>query len=302
MISWPGNKRRQLRHLIAFVPDVPKQAGVCEPFFGAGCFTLEMIERGCDGPVYAAEACRPLWGWWMNMMSQPEDMIELMSEVRCEYAEASISRYVFDDLRDNWNESWEYDGFSAENAAMLWVLIYQSTNNLARFNQKGKYNQTWGCGRRVPDPHRVFGEREIALLHKLKVATDAGCFALDFREALGKALDAEGDFLYYLDPPYILETGTYKTDCWGRPQLDTLIQWVEELEQNWHWWLWTDYLSNGREHHPYEASIRAHYRIYPLPRGKDSRPNGTADAKEEVIIAGMTVGEPKEERSLCLDL
>lgn len=302
MISWPGNKRKQLPHLLAFLPEkLPPSVGVCEPFFGAGCFTLAMLDHGQKGPVYAAEACLPLWAWWQNMMEQPEYMRERMAETRREYAEARSDRAVFDALRDGWNESWERDGFTADNAAMLWVLVYQSTNNLARFNQTGKYNQTWGQGRRVPDPYTVFGKKEIAQLHELKAATDAGCFALDFREALGKALDADSGVLFYLDPPYILETGTYKTDCWGRPQLDAMMQWVEGLDRGGYWWLWTDYLGNGKERHPYEASIRSHYRVFPLPRGRDSRPNGTADAKEEVIIAGMAVGDQKESDAPCLD-
>lgn len=48
MISWPGNKRRQLDQLTRFVPDaVPDDCHLCEPFFGTGAFTFAMLDT-CD--------------------------------------------------------------------------------------------------------------------------------------------------------------------------------------------------------------------------------------------------------------
>ena len=294
MISWPGRKKKQLPQLLRFVPhNILDDCAICEPFFGTGEFTRALLDTCDRGAVFAAEACRPLYFWWQNMMHNTETMLDCLTVTRNHYSEAGSHRDTFDALRDGFNQARLDDPEGPMTAAMLWVLVYQSTNNLARFNQKGGYNQTWGKGRVVPDPQEVFGKQELYILKLLKDATDRGCFTTDFRLCLQAMQDACPDnVLVYLDPPYILETGTYQTDCWGNQELNTLMDWIQGLETDGHWWMMTDYLANGDQTHPYAEAIKTHYQVYPLERKHNSRPNGTSDAKEEVIIVGGSVGEP----------
>ena len=141
----------------------------------------------------------------------------------------------------------------------------------------------------ICEPFFGTGEFTRALLD----TCDRGCFTTDFRLCLQAMQDACPDnVLVYLDPPYILETGTYQTDCWGNQELSTLMDWIQGLETDGHWWMMTDYLANGDQTHPYAEAIKTHCQVYPLERKHNSRPNGTSDAKEEVIIVGGSVGEP----------
>lgn len=296
MISWPGRKTRQLDQLLRFVPDtIPDDCHLCEPFFGTGAFTFSLLDTCDRGAVFAAESCLPLNYWWSWMMACPENMAEYMADLREQYASASEDRAVFDKLRDGWNERWSMNPEDCLTSAMLWVLVYQSTNNLARFNKQGFYNQTWGRGRKVPNPVQVFDGRTCDTLRHLAEAVARGCFVTDFRDCLQQMQDRCEETIVYLDPPYILETGTYRTDCWGPDQLAQLMGWVEDMECDGQWWLWTDYLSNGGTVHPYYETIRNHYRIYPLQRRKNSRPNGSSDSKEEVIIISSVVADPDDD-------
>ncbi|MFA5452597.1 MAG: DNA adenine methylase [Candidatus Methanomethylophilaceae archaeon] len=301
LISWPGNKQRQMNQILRFVPDtIRDDAAVCEPFFGTGAFTMSLLDT-TNGPVFAAEACKPLHNWWAHLMQSTNEMISLMSDYRSQYAGAKTDRKVFDELRDGWNAMNISSPSSVETAAMFWVLIYQSTNNLVRFNQSGKYNQTWGKGRNVPDPLQVFTEvprRYISWLHE---ATNKGCFATDFNDAISKFIEYGDVGVCFIDPPYILETGTYDDDCWGDDELAQLMGWVERLENDRYWWMWTDYIANGDVRHPYENSIRSHFTVEPLVRNRNARPNGTSDTKEEVMILGSDVEYPENPQDVLFD-
>ena len=100
LISWPGNKHRQLQQLLSFVPEYyTDEVAICEPFFGTGAFTLEMVQN-TNGPVFAAEGCAPLRNWWLQLMAVPEDMARLMAQFRTDYSEAGRDRDIFDALRD----------------------------------------------------------------------------------------------------------------------------------------------------------------------------------------------------------
>lgn len=302
LISWPGNKRRQLDQLLQYVPDnLSAEAAICEPFFGTGAFTLALLEN-TTGPVFAAEANCPLRNWWQWMFERPADMVEIMASYRQEFAAAGVDRDVFNALRDGWNQLNRERPTCSNAAGMLWVLIYQSTNNLARFNQKGEYNQTWGKGRKVPDPAQVFTAPVLQRIAQLADAVKRGCFAADFRDVLDLFMEYDREGVCYLDPPYILETGTYQTDCWGPRELRDLMEWVEALEKAGCWWMWTDYMRNADKRHPYEQTLKQHFRIMPFVRNHDSRPNGKADRKEEALILGSVVEEPQyQETQLSLE-
>jgi hypothetical protein len=71
--------------------------------------------------------------------------------------------------------------------------------------------------------------------------------------------------------------------------LRELVCWVDALDAEGVYWLWTDYMANGDERHPYEKTLKTHFRVLPFVRRHDSRPTGTADRKEEVVILGSVV-------------
>jgi len=294
ILSWPGSKYRQLNRLLHYIPEnYPDDLIVCEPFFGTGAFTISFIEN-IQAPTFIAEANAPLRNWWHWLLTETNQLIATMAEFRERYAAASEDRVVFDQMRDGWNAANQRCPNAIETAAWLWCLVYQSTNNLARFNSTGGYNQTWGKGRVIPDPNKLYGSDELHAIAQLAANTQAGVFSDCFHclDAFLELVDDGREAFCFLDPPYIVQTETYDRGCWTEQHVAKLMNYIEWLEERGIAWIMTEYMGKGEKRHPYEHTLRTHYRVIPLPRGMDARPNGSHLETEEVVILGSVIGEP----------
>lgn len=259
---------------------------MCEPFWGTGALTLALSEH-VTGPIFAAERNPHLRNWWEWLFDEPDELMLVIDAFREEYADTGTDRDVFNALRDGYNTG-RHDTITA--AGMLWVLIFASTNNLARFNQQGGYNQTWGKGRTVPDPRTVITTETLEAVARVRRRV---CMYHDYRAALGDYLDYlddGGTGVCYLDPPYILEAGMYDANQWSAADLSQLMDYIEGLEERGAWWLYTDYLRKGSREHPYSLALRR-FRCVPIGSTRDARPNGAATDKQEVLVAGSGATE-----------
>ena len=249
---------------------------------------MALIEN-ISAPVFVAEANQPLRNWWQWLIRDTDTLVERMAFYREEFRAAGHDRSVFDAMRDGWNEQKKQHPDSIDTAGWLWCLVYQSTNNLARFNSSGGYNQTWGQGRKVPDPMQVYGPDELRAVNCLADAVSKGCLADDAFKALDlfmEYVDDIGAGYCYLDPPYIVQTETYDRKCWTRPHVDKLMNYIEGLDTRNIPWLMTEYMAKGDKTHPYSASLYAHYRVLTLDRKMDARPKGEQLPTEEVVVLG----------------
>ncbi len=298
LLSWPGAKYRQMTDILEACGH-PNPRIVVEPFFGTGAFTWTV--GGSGARCWAAEADEHLYWWWYWLLEDPPMMVDLMAAKREEFRDAGHDRAVFDALRDGYNEGFAAARREPETAAQLWVLVYQSTNNLARFNSNGFYNQTWGQGRKVPDPRQVFGEEELDALRWFRSSLHDG-FQGDFRECIDCFLacgDKDGAFVF-LDPPYIVRTETYQRGAWKRWDEEDLLAAARRLDEADVPWAWTTYLGKGDVVHPFIEELQA-WTILPLDRKMDARPTAGGTPAEEVIILGQAVDCPVERKdSLCL--
>lgn len=286
LLSWPGAKYRQMDSILPLLSRPPRI--VVEPFFGTGAFTWS-VGVGSLSAVFAGDKSPHLGLWWDNLLADPEGFVALMAEVREEYAAAQHDRTVFDALRDGYNAKYKNaEEGTPEAAAMLWVLVYQSTNNLARFNSSGYYNQTWGKGRSVPDPLVVFGPEELQAVKDLDGALVYG-FKEDFRDTLDcffNCGDRDGAIVF-LDPPYIVRTETYQRGCWTFEDERDLLRGVRILDELDADWIWTTYLGKDAVRHPFERELRE-WNVLPLARRMDARPTGRGTNSEEVIVTNLS--------------
>lgn len=306
-LSWPGAKHRQLLQILRVLPhrERPWRA-VVEPFFGTGAFTWRVMDPVVPQTFFAAESDDHMFWWWHNMLFQTDKMVRNMAEVRDRFGPASSDRAVFEGLRGLYNEGHASDPHSAETAALLWVLIYQSTNNLARFNSRGEYNQTWGKGRRVPDPTAVFDEASVGMLERFREMAPITTEPLfgDFRPMLDEferwVTDdriVSSDCIAFLDPPYILHTETYQRGCWSIQDETDMWDRCERLDAMGVPWVMTNYLwkqdsNSGRVvEHPLRRRMEAEWQVQHLDRGVDARPGGTSTLCEEVLILGKAIAD-----------
>jgi DNA adenine methylase Dam len=89
-------------------------------------------------------------------------------------------------LRENYNNN--------PTPAGLWALILSCNSNLMRFNQKGKFNQTWG-----KRSFNISTEKKVKLFKEhIRNYSDK----IYFKSGSFSDIEIESDTFYYLDPPY----------------------------------------------------------------------------------------------------
>lgn len=291
-ISWPGAKYRALDSLLRWCPVTPFGA-MCEPFFGSGALTLALAGQ-IEGPVFIAEANSALRNWWHWALADVDALLARSAEFRTAWASVGLNRTEFDAMRQTWNDMAREEPAAMDTAALLWCLIYASTNNLARFNQQGGYNQTWGQGRIIPDPEEVVTAETRRRIRAIAPRTTMFDDFADALLAFLDFLDDGGTGVCYLDPPYVLEAGMYDAHAWGTGQLARLADFIEDLEARAAWWLYTDYMAKGEAVHPYAHALRR-FRQVALRTTRDARPSGTARPSSEVLTVG-TVVEARTQR------
>jgi len=290
MISWPGAKYRCIGALQRWLPQ-GKIVTMCEPFWGTGALTFAVRDR-ITRHILAGEANEALRWWWGWMFLSPWDMVDRMRFYRNKYKDAKHDRSVFLRMRQDWN-AMPRDGI--DSSALLWCLIYASTNNLARFNKKGEYNQTWGKGRSIPDPVAVFNYSTIEAIEDIKNRVVMHTSFEDCLDAyirnINKNINEFETKCCYLDPPYILQSGMYDANQWDYEKLERLMEYINLLEEHSSWWLYTDYMQKGDDVHPFADMLKSNFRQIPINSTRDARPAGTARNKLEVITIGSVVEE-----------
>jgi len=295
-LSWPGAKFRQMDEIFKYISlDNTEINHICEPYSGAAAFSLQFFDK--DFYFSWAEKNEPLNRWWSFLLYEPETFIERMDYFRKKYINSSENRDVYNEMRDSYNSMIKSMPEHMDTSALLWVLIYHSTNNLARFNKKGEYNQTWGKGRKVPDPYVVFNEQVINDIYNSNAYVEMFNDDVDLFEHFlnaDKISYKYNMFLYstifYLDPPYILRTEVYDKD-WSLESEKTMFKYIHELDDLNTPWFMTNYLAvekNGEKtEHPFIDDIKkSGWTIIQINRKIDARPTTSGDIAGEYIIVG----------------
>ena len=289
-ISWPGAKRRVIEQLLLWCPVFDIEC-MCEPFWGTGALTMQLLADGkITGDIYAAESNAPLRAWWSWVVNSPDDVISRLTFWREKYQGAKHNRDVFNDLRNKWNDMWINSPDSPDTVAMLWCLIYASTNNLARFNKKGGYNQTWGKGRVIPDPIKIFTPYMLDIFANLNGRLH---MYNSFEDAITEFNTKKGNNVCYLDPPYILQSGMYSANQWQLSDLQKLMNYIDDMEANNTWWFYTDYLKNADKYHPFKAELEQKFNCESVSFTGNARPGGSSLQSIEAVISGKAVSKRK---------
>lgn len=282
-LSWPGAKFRQMDEILKYI-DINKNNIICEPYLGTGAFSLNFLSNSCH--FIWAEKNVYLYNWWKHLLNTPDIFVQRMAYFREYYNKAKEDRNIYNNMRDHFNKISISDPENIDSSALLWVLVYQSTNNLARFNKKGEYNQTWGKGRKIPDPNIVFNNKILQYLRNLKDRT----FLYNSAEKAMEKIINSINIVVYLDPPYFLRTEVYDKD-WSLESEKILFNNLDILDANNIPWFMTNYLSIQKDnqiiHHPFMDLINQRdWSLIPLNRKLDARPTSSGNKAYEYIIVG----------------
>lgn len=286
LLSWPGAKFRQLNEILKYI-DISDKKIICEPYFGTGAFSLNFPDKNY---FVGAEKNIHLFNLLDKLFNNTEDLINKISYYRELYSGAKTEREIFIEMRNTFNDMALNDIKNIDAAALLWVLIYQSTNNLARFTKRGTYTQTWGKGRNVPDPHIFFNDYKIEIIKTIRDKIKIHHLDEELFDDLYTNIKQLNDVVVYLDPPYILRNEVYDRD-WKLQAEQNLIHHLKKMDDLNISWFMTNYLNvekNGQIiNHPMLNDFNNdNWSIYPLNRKIDSRPTAIGNNAFECIIIG----------------
>lgn len=299
ILSWPGAKYRQMNELTSVLDEYKlKPKIVCEPFFGTGAFSWEMLENyNAEEFIYAEKDVHLFW-LLEHLIHNTQEFIYWINKWKELFIAAKDNKDDYNNMRSTYNNLYVEAPQSVKTAGLLWCLIYQSTNNLARFNKSGEYNQTHGKGRVIPDTDKVFDTSTLDCVNKF-AANSIG--SPDFSVAIKNLIEhyknladvlSPEDIIVFLDPPYLIRTETYQKGCWSTKDEKNLWEYCMILDKYNIPWMMTNYLSKDDSvtgeviQHPYKKFINNKYIVRELKRKMDSRPTGKGTEVEEVIILG----------------
>lgn len=229
LIKWTGSKRSQAAVIAAHAPAHRRYR---EPFLGGGAVLYRLAAPGAvAGDVYA-----PLIQLWQRVQQQPETLVEdyrrqwhLLRETGPEY---------FYTVRERFN--------AGPNPLDLNFLLRTCVNGIVRFNEAGRFNNSFHLTRPGMDPDRF--ARSVAAWSGRLEGVRFVC--ADFEETLAET--GEGDFVY-LDPPYAGSKQRYTRNL----EPDRLYQVLDSLNSRGaHWALSFDGWRGERDlTHPVPESL-----------------------------------------------
>ncbi len=178
LIKWTGSKRSQAIQIAA---EMPLYRRYIEPFLGGGALLYLVEGQGSlAGDVYS-----PLIELWKLFQIAPKKVIaNYRVQWKCLQEEFPDYYYV---VRDRFNHH--------PNPLDLNFLMRTCVNGIVRFNDQGKFNNSFHLSRRGMEPDRF--EEVVTKWNSVIQGVEFLC--QDYEATLSDV--HEGDFAY-LDPPY----------------------------------------------------------------------------------------------------
>ena len=209
--KWAGNKKT----LLTTIQEAYKTSGctkIIEPFCGSAIFSLntsaEMVE--------ISDLNEQLICLWLDLKNHWDPFNSMLSTIDLSELQTDQEKYTL--LRTKYNESER----GLLKSVLLYALLGACTNNLARWNSTGGFNQTWGQRRSIVDKY---------LTPELKNRITNPNFNIFYRPYHVIAPDV--NTFVYLDPPYLLSNDCYIANSWGSEEEIRLLEWIKTLKCKW---------------------------------------------------------------------
>lgn len=208
LIKWSGSKRSQANEIYSYFPEYDRYF---EPFIGGGAV---LYLAGKPGSV-AGDLYNPLVEFWKLVQSDVELVIENYN-LQWGLLQDNLPGYFYE-VRERFNE--EPSGLD------LSFLMRTCVNGIVRFNQEGKFNNSFHLSRKGMLPNG-FEKLAIAWHHKLQ---NIEIVCKDYTETLSSA--QAGDMVY-LDPPYAGSKNRY-IDNLDKDKLFNTLEDLNKRNVNW---------------------------------------------------------------------
>lgn len=223
MFNWVGNKIRYLSRIQEIAAGFET---IVDPMMGSGNVLTRLAPRH-----------KIIGG----------DVVPLMPNIYTNfhtfYREETYLRAIVDNFkfaedgdyynfRDHWNYKYENHEYDEWFMVETFLLFKMCSNSMVRFNKSGKFNTPF---RGFADPGKPFFSdaqfpkfaRQLEEVAQCLAASDHPRFNVwNWRQTInGSNVDPEKT-LYILDPPYALQTETYKADEYTTKDEDDLLEFI----------------------------------------------------------------------------
>lgn len=208
VLKWTGSKRKLAPSIYELFPDFHRYY---EPFLGGGAL---LYLAGHSGAI-AGDVYEPLVDFFRMVRDQPESVADHY-KANWEQLQEDLPDHYYR-VRKRFNQ--------APNPLDLSFLMRTCVNGIVRFNQAGKFNNSFHLSRPGMQPS-TFGEA-VGKWHRRLQGVELYC--QDYKQTVSEA--GEGD-LVYLDPPYAETKQRYTEEL----QIAELFEVLEKLNQRGvHW-------------------------------------------------------------------
>ncbi len=196
-IKWVGGKGQLIEQLEAKLPadfDNWDNATYIEPFIGGGAMLFYMLQQHPNIKRAVINDINPdLITCYRTVRDNVELLIPALRDIQAEYhalSDMEAKREMFMAVRQSYNEK-NLDPI--ENTVKFFFLNRTCFNGLYRVNKRGLFNVPWGkyIQPQICDEYTLRTDSE--LLKRVEILEG------DFEDTI---LYAEGNTLFYFDPPY----------------------------------------------------------------------------------------------------
>jgi DNA adenine methylase Dam len=209
--KWVGNKKT----LLPIIQNAYNASGctkIIEPFCGSAIFSLNTKAD----TIEISDSNNQLIDLWLDLKNHWEELNSILSKIDIIEISKVQEKYIL--LRKSYNKC----SRGVLKSALLYVLLGGCTNNLARWNSAGEFNQTWGNRRAILEDYLV-----IELKDKIG-ATNFNIFCRPYGE-----INPDKNTFVYLDPPYLLSNDCYTANSWDLESEESLLDWIKTLKCKW---------------------------------------------------------------------
>lgn len=256
--NYTGSKYKIIKQLKQYYPkDIVNFYDVC--CGGGSVFVNSQFPK-----IYANDIIKPLIEFykWLHV-TEWDQVIMVINERNI----PKDNHEAYSELRNRYNEKEDFIDF--------FILCCSCTNNMMRFNQKFKFNQTWGKrhfnksteGKLQQYHKRIFKNNDICFINR-------SLYDIQF----------EPNSFIYIDPPYWITEAGY--NCyWSKTDECNMYAFLDKLDSMGLKFMF----SNVSEHkgivNPYLEKLKK-YKIIDLEHdyNKVSRDGKTSSSKEIIVI------------------
>jgi len=264
--KWPGNKK----DLLSILQEVFKQSEctkIHEAFAGSAVFSLNTEAKSYT----IADTNKHLYELWRNLKNNFDDVLKCIND--CEVSRLKIDQDYYNEIREHFNKLTS----GIEKSAMFYLLLGSCTNNLARFNLKEEFNQTWG-------------KRTTKIEDYLTSEFKNKLFNIDVKFQGYEQTQIDDNTLLYLDPPYLLSNDCYTANSWGRKEEDSFLLWLSTIKSKW---CLSNIITKGDKTNDLLKEFAKRYNIYYLSKKYNAKVGGYDKREDyqsqEVLVTNFPV-------------